>query len=838
MKKLSIIVPVYNVEKYIERCLESIISQTWHNFEVLCVDDGSTDESGSICEEYARKDSRIKVFLKENGGAASARNVGLKYATGEYIGFVDPDDWIEPEMYESIITKMEENDADMGVCGFYKNWDSKEIEMDNSPVIGEDVFDKERVFYYAFKRFSYKSFGGYLWNKVFRREVVKGTHPLLFNETLKVGEDVLFFAEATLQIKNAICVNRALYHYYQRSSSLCHAGSIEERSGSLVTYRTLISLFQEQGIDESIVQYVKRFYVYIASLLAEKAYYDEDKENMQKMQVEIGKYIEDYEATSEGHEEWNIRMRLMMKNPEEAITYSKNLSDRDIRAKYAEYLKEPVENNRILYEAFLGRGMTCGSYALFKAFMERDDFANYKHIWSIADEKNLSRLKEEYAVYPNVDFVLRKSEEYVENLAKCKFLINNNTFIYYFVKRPEQVYLNTWHGIPMKKLGYDVPDGILAQHNSFRNFLMTDYLLAWNEHMGQVFRKAYKLENMYQGCILLEGSPRNDNTLSEDRKKVLSKLKKAGVQLEENKRIITYAPTFRGANLQIAENNYAQVRNFIDAVEKEISSEDYQILYKPHHLVYEQIKKSDLKEANVIPGDFDANEILSITDILISDYSSIYFDFLVTGKPIVYYVPDEKEYEGYRGLYFNTEKLPGAVCRNARQVAEAINQEKEYENIYGDVHKRFTKWACTYDDGKVSERVLEVFLGKRDKNRAMETVSEKKRSVLIVAGSLWSEKKYQILESKIKNYNLDNTDVTVLFDEPKTEKAKERILTLDRRIRGLARVPAMVMTESEEIQYQKYLEGKASRDDVKEILNRERSRCLPGMEFDEVVVIG
>lgn len=834
MKKLSIIVPVYNVEKYIERCLDSILNQAWQDFEVLCVNDGSSDASGEICERYAARDERIKVFYKTNGGAASARNVGLQHATGDYIGFVDPDDWTEPEMFASIIKKMEAHDADMGVCGFYKNWDDKEIEMDNEPSVEQGVFDREQVFYYAFKRYSYKSFGGYLWNKVFKRAVLMGTEALCFKETLKVGEDVLFFAEATLRAESAVYVDKAMYHYYQRNSSLCHAGSIEERAGSLVTYGTLIPLLQQHGIGEKVIQYVKRFYVYIASLLAEKAYFNEDVENMHRMQQEIGKYIDAYEATSEGHEEWNVRMRLMMKNPEEAIIYSRNLKDKERRNTYAKHLNEPIEENWVLYESFYGKGMVCGPYALFKAFQERHDFGQYKHIWSISVEEELERLQEQYKDLTNVNFVLRKSNEYTEYLAKSKYLINNDTFFYFFIKREDQIYVNTWHGIPMKKLGYDVPDGIVAQHNSFRNFLMTDYLLAWNSHMGNIYRKAYMLNDMYQGKIVLEGCPRNDNTLTPETEAIKDKLRNAGVGIADNKKIILYAPTFRGSNLQTAKNNYTEVKEFMTMLEERFVDGEYQILYKPHHLIYDQIKKDGIKDAQVIPGYFDANEILAVADILISDYSSIYFDFLITDRPIVFYVPDEQEYEEYRGLYFKAEKLPGAVCRTVEQVSDAILAEKNYREEYGPIHDKFKEWACSYDDGAVSKRILEILLGEREDFRVMETeCCEKKEKALIVAGSLYDKKKFEKLTEILDQYDLDKTEVTVLFDEPKTELTKERIMALDNRIRGLARVPAMAVTEEEEALYERYLCGELSVDVVQDVFVRERERCLPGMQFEE-----
>ena len=116
---ISIIVPVYNMEKYLARCVDSIIAQTYDKIEIILVDDGSTDNSSSMCDHYARKDERIKVVHKLNGGLSDARNAGFAVATGSYIGYVDSDDWIEPDMYEKMYYACVENDAELAVCRYF-----------------------------------------------------------------------------------------------------------------------------------------------------------------------------------------------------------------------------------------------------------------------------------------------------------------------------------------------------------------------------------------------------------------------------------------------------------------------------------------------------------------------------------------------------------------------------------------------------------------------------------------------------------------------------------------------------------------------------------------------
>ena len=129
MAKISIIIPIYNVREYLAKCIESVINQTYQDIEIICVDDGSTDGSYEICEYYKKKDSRIKVVHKINEGIVSARQTGLKIANGEYVGFVDGDDWIDEKMYESMIRTMEKSNVDMvetGVIDSYNSFTEKE----------------------------------------------------------------------------------------------------------------------------------------------------------------------------------------------------------------------------------------------------------------------------------------------------------------------------------------------------------------------------------------------------------------------------------------------------------------------------------------------------------------------------------------------------------------------------------------------------------------------------------------------------------------------------------------------------------------------------------------
>lgn len=141
---ISIIVPIYNVEQYLIQCLESILNQTCRDIEIILIDDGSQDCCGEICDEYARKDNRIKVYHTNNGGLAAARNYGIEKATGEYIGFADSDDWIEPDMFEVLLSQAEKHKAEIAICGCYYEYLGK-TETSSVMQNGFELYDNRNL---------------------------------------------------------------------------------------------------------------------------------------------------------------------------------------------------------------------------------------------------------------------------------------------------------------------------------------------------------------------------------------------------------------------------------------------------------------------------------------------------------------------------------------------------------------------------------------------------------------------------------------------------------------------------------------------------------------------
>ena len=208
--KYTLIVPVYKVEDYIEKCLNSIINQTYKNFELILVDDGSPDNCPDICDKYAKTDSRITVIHKQNGGVSSARNEALKIATGEYIWFVDSDDYIEENSLEILSQYIEKTPTDLYVFehGFFEKYNITDL---------NSLFNDHYFKYH---------FGFEPWNKIYKTAIINNNH-LLFDTEETVGEDLLFNVNYYTKIKSCLFIDEKLYHYVIRENSAMNSKDSE-----------------------------------------------------------------------------------------------------------------------------------------------------------------------------------------------------------------------------------------------------------------------------------------------------------------------------------------------------------------------------------------------------------------------------------------------------------------------------------------------------------------------------------------------------------------------------------------------------------------------------------
>lgn len=511
------------------------------------------------------------------------------------------------------------------------------------------------------------------------------------------------------------------------------------------------------------------------------------------------------------------------------------------RTLYADlYEKNKVQSHVVIYESYMGRGMICNPYAIFLAFMQRLDFFKFDHYWSLEDleDEDSSFIIKKYEKYSNVHFIKRDSVEYLEILTKAKYLINNVVFPDYFTKKKSQIYVNTWHGIPLKTLGYDLPGGSIEVRNTVRNFLATDYIISPNKYMTECYKKNFRLDGIYQGEILEEGQPRNDIYGWVKEEEVRNKLVSHGVKMEDGKKIILYAPTWKGNDYGNPDISIETYLNFIAQVENKIDTRMYQVLVKPHQVVYKHIKDNNEFTNQFVPATIDTNELLSVVDILVSDYSSIFFDFLVTGKPVLFYIPDLEEYALYRGLYGNIENLPGPSTKDIGEIGAWICNIENIQEKYRNIYKEKSQWACKKDDGHVSERVLDFMFHKSRKYQVTADCVTKKKKILIYAGELSQNGITHSIYSLLRMIDDSKFDVSVLA--VLHNKNENAIYQIDEKARVLVQTSMCNATLEETEKFQNQLEqgeigNFKDRWKLKKMFQREYRRLYGDTKFDVVI---
>ncbi|MDY4576588.1 MAG: glycosyltransferase family 2 protein [Anaerobutyricum hallii] len=284
--KVSIVIPVYKVEKYIDNCIASVIKQTYTNLEVLVVDDGSPDMCPKKCDCWAAKDSRIRVIHQNNMGVSAARNRAIEQLTGDYLLFVDSDDWIAEDMVETLVKKIEAiPKTDAIFCGYTEVNEDGEIIRTVEPNHAQRVCRDEAV------KSIFGVYGTFLWNKMFRVELLKEN--FLFDLDLKIGEDELWMINVLKSARDIYLFNKSLYFYRRRLAGASNDYSLNSKRLSEVVaqQRTLMSIAEYKS--EALADLVKCRLYYCGYKIMRLAYYQKNYKIFEEVdkQIEIGRKV-------------------------------------------------------------------------------------------------------------------------------------------------------------------------------------------------------------------------------------------------------------------------------------------------------------------------------------------------------------------------------------------------------------------------------------------------------------------------------------------------------------------------------------------------------------------
>lgn len=452
--------------------------------------------------------------------------------------------------------------------------------------------------------------------------------------------------------------------------------------------------------------------------------------------------------------------RLLKKFSFFTTSLLKNFTDYNTR-RNSYYLKNlrsrNIDNKCILFESYHGISFTGNVYALFRYMVEND--YKYKFYIVIRDIENpmIKWIKKKYHNNKNIVIIKYQSKRYLKILATAKYLVNDTTFLPYFSKRQEQVYINTWHGTPFKKIGNDINNSVYGDNKNVQKNLMSANKLAMpNKFTAQKLANSNNLLGILNSEISYTGNARMDLTLHSKKEEVCCKY-----DLDNKKKIVLYAPTYKAKSRTEKTNDIIGLIKERNIIQKELGN-DYIVYLKTHYLIEENIETLYVDDY-VIPNWYDTNELISVVDILITDYSSIFFDYIPLKKPIYFYMKDKEVYESERGLYLDVEKLPGSVSYCLDDLLKNLRVPKSiYLNNYSFMIEKFIDSYCSYDDGKASLRTLNFMLGKFNGEKLYKS---NKKVIAIYGGGFYNNGITQSLINMSKALDYSKYEIIVIDND-------------------------------------------------------------------------
>lgn len=437
------------------------------------------------------------------------------------------------------------------------------------------------------------------------------------------------------------------------------------------------------------------------------------------------------------------------------------------------YKKLPIDQNLVLLESLHGAIPNGNIFYILKE-LTKSSYADFKICVTIKEN-----LKEKAQVFlqqngiENVHLVVSTSREYYKCVASAKFLINDNTFLPFFIKKEGQVYLNTWHGTPLKTLGKKVNNAMHDIGNVQKNFVIADYLLYPNEYTMEHMVEDYMLNDIAKGKMLLDGYPRNTAFFDETKKAEIIQ-----EQEVEGKQIIVYMPTWRGTVSAVNRSEQQVITMYhLLMIDKQLT-DDQVMFVNLHPFAKNTVNYRILKHIRPFPDHYETYEFLNVADVLITDYSSVFFDFAITGRKIILFTYDEEEYLSDRGLYMDFNSLPFPKAADVNSLVKEIAKPKQYDD------SEFIKTYCPYDSKDATQQICErVLLNKQTGIKELDIASNGKENVIIYTGNLAKNGITASIMGLLNNIDVTKRNYYLTFWGNKVQPHSEILATLPEGVR-------------------------------------------------------
>ena len=499
------------------------------------------------------------------------------------------------------------------------------------------------------------------------------------------------------------------------------------------------------------------------------------------------------------------------------------------RALYLAYRKRlPLDSKAIFLESQHGKQFSGNIYYMLRHMALSPDYAGY-HFYLSAIRESVAQSYEaqiRQMGLRNVQVVTFCTEPYFRALATAKFLINDVTFTPFFLKREGQVYLNTWHGTPLKTLGKDIVHEEANFGNVQRNFLCADYMLFPNDYTKEIMIDAHMLDNFSGGQYILGGYPRNAVFYEHERRRQLRS------QFPE-KRIYAYMPTFRGGPRRIGtRENDAYLSYYLYEIDRQLE-EDEVFYVNLHPIAKKNVHFEGFQHIKPFPAGWETYEFLGVADVLITDYSSVFFDFACTRRKIVLFEYDAEEYFSERGVYMSPRALPFPIVADVPELLREMRSEKQYDEA-------FLQTYCPHEGKDATRALCDFFvLGRQENLIASKIPDNGKENVLIYVENLEPNEMTASLWALLSNIDLTKRNYLLTCPRDSVGSNAKKLLELPQGVRFYTSVNSPNPTRREAVLGKLFKRGlldaelylKWQRSCVKEAFDREYG----SMRLDHVV---
>ncbi|MEV6844280.1 bifunctional glycosyltransferase family 2 protein/CDP-glycerol:glycerophosphate glycerophosphotransferase [Actinoplanes sp. NPDC051411] len=725
MKLLSIVLPVYKVEAYLRQCLDSVLEQSYADFEIVAVDDCSPDRSGEILAEYAARDPRVRVITApENLGLGRARNLGLEHAKGEYVWFLDSDDWLAMGALAAVVRRLRETGADVLIAGWDRvHWNGR-----------VDVGTAKKLMARAPETFTAEQWPAVLdvlhvaWNKVVRRDLL-----IRLGLEFETGwyEDVSFTYPLLVGAERMTVLPRTCVHYRQRRTGAITRTVGDRHFEVFDHWERALELAGEVGDDLRGRLFRRMIWHYLQVLRHEtrvpaasrRRFFQRMTENYRRFRPASG-----FPEPSSRLERLRFDLVGRGSYPAFRVTDGALRRARHIRRDLRRWKRRvkrpvmrarqgvyqlayramrrllPIDQSLALYAAYWYRGVTCNPAAV--AAKAAELAPQVRALWVVGRGRAAS-------LPPGTDYVVSGSFAYYRALARARYLINNVNWPNHLIKRRGTTHVMTHHGTPLKMMGMDQLDHPASIRDTdfaaqMRRADRWDYSVSANAHTTIAWERAYPCR--YE--TLEVGYPRNDRLATATAAEVHAVRERLG--LRPDQRVVLYAPTHR---------EWLPAGKPVLDVEQlaEVLGPDTVLLVRAH---YFNVPPPAAGSASAGSAPAPSGGIVDVSaypvvedlylaaDVMLTDYSSAMFDFAVLNKPIVVFVPDWQVYQELRGTYFDLlAEPPGAVAVDFRSLREIFDTGAYAGPQATSARAAFRAKFCYLDDGGAAERVVrKIFL--------------------------------------------------------------------------------------------------------------------------------